>query len=101
MVQVATAGERPASAGRRSRAYSARWSLPGSGWTEAARTAHRGSEAVLAAQPGAFFTIPHFDGYSAVLIQLMNVSRAALREAIIDGWLACAPPRLVDQYLGR
>jgi hypothetical protein len=58
-------------------------------------------EAVLAAQPGAFFTIPHFDGYSAVLIQLMNVSRAALREAIIDGWLACAPPRLVDQYLGR
>ena len=58
-------------------------------------------EAVLAAQPRAFFTIPHFDGYSAVLIQLMNVSRAALREAIIDGWLACAPPRLVDQYLGR
>jgi hypothetical protein len=58
-------------------------------------------EAVLAAQPEAFFTIPHFDGYSAVLIQLMNVSRAALREAIIDGWLACAPPRLVDQYLGR
>jgi len=58
-------------------------------------------DAVLAAQPGAFFTIPHFDGYSAVLIQLMNVSRAALREAIIDGWLACAPPRLVDQYLGH
>ena len=58
-------------------------------------------EAVLAAQPEAFFTIPHFDGYSAVLIQLMNVCRAALREAIIDGWLACSPPRLVDQYLGR
>jgi len=30
-------------------------------------------EAVLAAQPGAFCTIPHFDGYSAVLIQLKNV----------------------------
>jgi hypothetical protein len=58
-------------------------------------------EAVLAAQPGAFFTIPHFDGYSAVLIQLKNVSRAALREAITDGWLACAPTRLVDQYLRR
>jgi hypothetical protein len=58
-------------------------------------------EAVLAAQPGAFFTIPHFDGYSAVLIQLRNVSRTALREAITDGWLACAPPRLVDQYLRR
>ena len=32
-------------------------------------------EAVLAAQPGAFFTIPHFDSYAAVLIQLKNVSR--------------------------
>jgi hypothetical protein len=58
-------------------------------------------EAVLAAQPGAFFTIPHFDGYPAVLIQLKKASRVALREAIIDGWLACAPTRLVDQYLGR
>jgi hypothetical protein len=56
-------------------------------------------EAVLAAQPGAFFTIPHFDGYAAVLIQLKNVSQAALRKAITDGWLACAPTRLVDQYL--
>src|SRR3977135_2158869 len=27
-------------------------------------------EAVLAANPDAFFTIPHFDGYSALLIQL-------------------------------
>jgi len=55
-------------------------------------------EAVLAAQPGAFFTIPHFDGYPAVLIQLKNVSRTALREAITDGWLACAPSRLVNDY---
>lgn len=58
-------------------------------------------EAVLAAQPGAFFTIPHFDGYSAVLIQLREVSAPALREAITDGWLACAPPGLADQYLTR
>jgi hypothetical protein len=56
-------------------------------------------EAVLAADPTAFFTIPHFDGYSAVLIQLKNVRRKALREAIIDGWLSCAPPQLADQYV--
>jgi hypothetical protein len=56
-------------------------------------------EAVLAAQPAAFFTIPHFDGYSAVLIQLRKVSATALREAITDGWLACAPPALARQYL--
>jgi hypothetical protein len=56
-------------------------------------------EAVLAAQPRVFFTIPHFDGFSAVLIQLRKVSKKALREALIDGWLACAPPDLTKQYL--
>ena len=56
-------------------------------------------EAVLAAQPRALFTIPHFDGYPAVLIQLKKVAKRALREAIIDGWLACAPPSLAEQYL--
>ena len=55
-------------------------------------------EAVLAAQPAAFFTIPHFDGFAAVLIQLRVVSAAALREALLDGWLACAPRRLAEQY---
>jgi hypothetical protein len=58
-------------------------------------------EAVLQANPRAFFTIPHFDGYSAVLIQLRKVSRTALREAIVDGWLACAPQKLADEYLKR
>ena len=58
-------------------------------------------EAVLAANPGAFFTIPHFDGYSAVLIQLQKVSAQALREAVTDAWLACAPPPLAAQYLSR
>jgi hypothetical protein len=55
-------------------------------------------EAVLAAHPGAFFTIPHFDGYSAVLIHLRKASARALREAITDGWLACAPPDLAASY---
>src|SRR6266849_7971451 len=46
-------------------------------------------EAVLAANARGFFTILHFDGYSAVLIQLKAVTKRALREAIVDGWLAC------------
>ena len=58
-------------------------------------------EAVLAAHPEAFFTIPHFDGYSAVLIQLRLVTEKALREAVTDGWLACAPPKLAAQHLNR
>ncbi len=56
-------------------------------------------EAVLAAHPKAFFTIPHFDGYAAVLIQLRKVGKRALQEAIIDGWLACAPPKLAKEFL--
>jgi hypothetical protein len=56
-------------------------------------------EAVLAANPEAFFTIPHFNGYAAVLIQLKAVSKRPLREAITDGWLACAPSQLADDYL--
>jgi hypothetical protein len=56
-------------------------------------------EAVLAAHRKAFFTIAHFDGYSAVLIQLKTVTARALREAVIDGWLACAPRNLADEYV--
>ena len=56
-------------------------------------------EAVLAAHAKAFFTIPHFDGYAAVLIQLRKVTKPALREAILDGWLACAPAKLAEHHL--
>lgn len=56
-------------------------------------------EAVLSTSSDAFFTIPHFDGYSAVLIQLKAVTMTDLREAIIDAWLACAPPELSEEYL--
>jgi hypothetical protein len=56
-------------------------------------------EAVLGAQQKGFFDIAHFNGYPAVLIQLRVVTRKALREAIVDAWLACAPPALADEYL--
>jgi hypothetical protein len=59
------------------------------------------TEAVLAADLKGFFTIPHFDGFPAVLIQLKKVGKRNLREAITDAWLACAPPKLADQYLNR
>jgi hypothetical protein len=58
-------------------------------------------EAILASEWRGFFTIPHFDGYAAILIQLRVVSAGALREAVTDGWLACAPPRLTDQFQDR
>lgn len=58
-------------------------------------------EAVLAAAPAGLFTIPHFDGYAGLLIQLDAVAPDALRDAIIDAWLACAPKKLADAYLSR
>jgi hypothetical protein len=56
-------------------------------------------EAVLAARSRGLFTIPHFDNYPAVLIQLDVAAKRTVREAIVDGWLACAPPRLTGDYL--
>jgi hypothetical protein len=55
-------------------------------------------EAILASGPDAFFTIPHFDGYKAYLIELDRVPAEALREAITDGWLACAPSSVAEKF---
>lgn len=57
-------------------------------------------EAILAEHRRGFFTIPHFDNYPAVLIQVRTVGPTRLREALTDGWLACAPPDLARGYLG-
>ena len=58
-------------------------------------------EAVLATQQAGFFTIPHFDGFAAVLIQLRAARKKAVEEAVVDAWLACAPRKLADAYLAR
>ncbi len=58
-------------------------------------------DAILSSPPLGVFTIPHFDGYAAILIELPVVAKATLRAAIRDGWLACAPPALADAYLKR
>jgi hypothetical protein len=55
-------------------------------------------EAILAGNHDAFFTIPHFDGFAAYLVLLDKVTAKALKEALTDGWLACAPRDLADQY---
>jgi hypothetical protein len=58
-------------------------------------------EAVLAASSPSIFTIPHFDGYAAILIQLKTVTMEELRNALLDAWLACAPRHLADDYLPK
>jgi hypothetical protein len=56
-------------------------------------------EAALAEHPGAFFTIPHFDGYAAILIDLPEATEAHVRQALLDGWLTAAPDELADRHL--
>jgi hypothetical protein len=55
--------------------------------------------ALIAAEPGIYFTTPHFNGYPAVLIRLAEIPVSELEEVIIEAWLDRAPARLVKSYL--
>jgi hypothetical protein len=57
-------------------------------------------DALLGTGTKGFFTIPHFDGHAAVLVQLRTVTKKPLREAIEDAWLAHAPEALARGFLG-
>ncbi len=73
---------------------------PPDGQIFAVRVADLGEkEAVLGAGTKGFFTIAHFNNYPAFLIQLKVVGKRALREAVVDAWLACAPTKLADEYV--
>ncbi|HEX3794869.1 MAG TPA: MmcQ/YjbR family DNA-binding protein [Acidimicrobiales bacterium] len=48
-------------------------------------------EVVLASSSAAVFTIPHFDGYPAVLVQLQTVTKKELRQLLTDAWSIFAP----------
>jgi hypothetical protein len=66
------------------------------------RTANDDDKRALVEADGPFFTIPHFNGYNAVLVQLSRLgemSRDELAEVITDAWCACAPKSLVKTYL--
>ena len=56
-------------------------------------------EAVLSAGHAGVFTIEHFDGYAAVLVELEAVDPAVFDELLEDAWLAKAPKRVAAAYL--
>ncbi len=56
-------------------------------------------EALLADDPGVYFTTPHFDGYPAVLVRLDRIALEDLEELIVESWLARAPKRLAKEYI--
>jgi hypothetical protein len=54
-------------------------------------------EALLASSSPAVFTIEHFEGFAAVLVDLAHVAEDELSEVLTDGWLAMAPERLIAE----
>ena len=51
-------------------------------------------EALLQSDTTKFFTTPHYDGHSIVLVHLNAVDTDELRELITDSWLVKAPPKV-------
>jgi hypothetical protein len=67
-----------------------------------ARVEHLGAkEALLADDPTVYFTIPHFDGYSAVLVLLDRIELEDLNELIVEAWLCRAPKRLAAAFIAE
>jgi hypothetical protein len=65
-----------------------------------ARVEHQvAKEALLQDPSGVFFTIPHFDGYPAVLVLLDEIDLDGLDEVIVEAWLCRAPKRVAGAYL--
>ena len=58
-------------------------------------------EAILRDNDGAIFTIPHFDGYPAVLVEMDKVDVGELEELIVEAWLCRAPAKLVKTFLAE
>lgn len=61
-----------------------------------ARTADEGEKLeLIAADPRVYFTIPHFDGYPAVLVHLDRIAVDELAEVVDTAWRSRAPRRLL------
>ena len=55
--------------------------------------------ALIADEPGIYFTTAHFDGYPAVLVKLAEIEVPGLEELITEAWLTQAPKKLVEEFL--
>ncbi|MCV7122453.1 MmcQ/YjbR family DNA-binding protein [Mycobacterium lacus] len=55
--------------------------------------------ALIADEPGVYFTTPHFEGYPAVLVKLAEIDVIELEELVTEAWLTQAPKKLVQEFL--
>lgn len=58
-------------------------------------------DVLLQSNPDIYFTIPHFDGYPAVLVRLKNISRKELHDVIVEAWLTRASKRAAKAFLEK
>ena len=61
-------------------------------------------EMLLSDARGIYFTTPHWDGYSAVLMRIPDLDRLdrdELRDLVEDAWLTRAQKRLAKAWLAR
>jgi hypothetical protein len=56
-------------------------------------------QALIASDPDVYFTIPHFNGYPAILIRLDAIEVPELEEVIVEAWLLRAPATVAKAYL--
>lgn len=56
-------------------------------------------QALLADDPAAYFSTPHFAGYPALLVRLDTIDPDELRDLLVDAWLARVPKRMAKAYL--
>ena len=54
--------------------------------------------ALIAEEPGTYFTTSHFDGYPAVLCRLDELDQTALAELAAEAWACRAPRRRVAEH---
>ena len=67
-----------------------------------ARVEHLGAkEALVADDPSVYFTIPHFEGYPAVLVLLERIGLEELQELTVEAWLCRAPKPLAAAYIAE
>ncbi|MFJ6194566.1 MmcQ/YjbR family DNA-binding protein [Micromonospora sp. NPDC092111] len=55
-------------------------------------------EALIADDPGRYFTVPHLDGHPIVLVRLDRMAVAELTELIVEAWYTRAPRRLAAAH---
>jgi hypothetical protein len=55
-------------------------------------------EALIAAEPDKFFSLPHYAGYPSVLVRLAALDVDEMTEVLTESWRLRAPLRLLEEF---